>query len=467
MSGSIKPTDGMLPSVPKDGVNERVTDAPLPPPPNTPSSLDPPARRRETSATAGLCPPTSCPVTSHPGDPREEKKLDPHHDRGERAPRRRPQLLPGPLSSRPPPSVAFGVPSGGAGATATCISPHRSPSPPVRRCSERLQRAKFPPQVRDTASPPRSWPGRGSPAGPGEDTTRGWKPPAPPPGAAGKLRPPGPARLRHSDPGPPASASRSPPGSECAGSAARQPPREGGSGAGGGPEGGAALGAGSAGGGGERGGHAAPTPGVRAAQRRARALGCAALRWAPPRAPVRTARAERPAAALTPFPALPPTPLRPPALVVPALRCPRDALAPPRASLQGSGASPGGSSARWPWTLRVTAPGANVPRKVSTLRRPGAARTTRPVLCFSLEVRVRRCPWAPRATAGQGLHAPCGVNFLGTARAAPGAFPSKSLCATAPESARPSCQHPQPTRGTRTGSWGPEPAESDASPRNW
>lgn len=92
-----------------------MTDAPLPPPPNTPSSLDPPARRRETSAIAGMYPPPSCPVTSHPGDPREEKKLDPHHDRGERAPPHRPQLLPDPLSSRPPPSVVFGVPSGAPG----------------------------------------------------------------------------------------------------------------------------------------------------------------------------------------------------------------------------------------------------------------------------------------------------------------------------------------------------------------
>lgn len=107
-----------------------------------------------------------CPVTSHlggpPHTPREAQKLDPHRDRGERASRRRPQLLSGPLSPQPPPSAALAGPLRGAGATATCSSPHRSPRPPARRRPARLQRAKFPPQVRGTASPPQSWPGRSS-----------------------------------------------------------------------------------------------------------------------------------------------------------------------------------------------------------------------------------------------------------------------------------------------------------------
>lgn len=158
---------------------------------------------------------------------------------------------PGPRPRAAPPTGARGRPPGGA--QPGCSAPSSHLKFAARRPRRRVDRA--------AARVPRLL------AGPGEDATRGCKPPAPPLGAAGKLRPPGPAGLRHSDPGPPASASRSPPGSECAGSTARQPPREGAGGRRAGGRGGAR--------GGERGrrrrrrrgarGHAAQAPGVRAA----------------------------------------------------------------------------------------------------------------------------------------------------------------------------------------------------------
>lgn len=286
----------------------RQTDAPpplRPPPhqplPNTPSSPDPPARRRETPAAAGVRPPP-CHFARRgtPGKRRSRTRTVTAARSCSRVPCR----------PRPLPSAAFWVPGG---ATATCGSPAwarvRPPGGARRGCSAPGSHLKF------SARRPRRGVGRAAarvprrPAGPGEDATRGWKPPAPPPGAAGQLRPRGPARLQHPDRGPPACASRSPPGSECAGSAARPPPREGGSGAGGGPEGGAGRGAGSAGGGGERGGHAAPAWRVRAAQRQASALGCTARRRAPSEPPPGP---PAPSARPPPSPPSPAAPARPP-----------------------------------------------------------------------------------------------------------------------------------------------------------
>lgn len=83
------------------------------------------------------------------------------------------------------PAPRLSVPlQGSRGFTATCSPQFPSPSPSIqalgadRRRSARPPRAKFPPQVPVTASPRRSWPGRGCrppgrPAGPGRGREQG------------------------------------------------------------------------------------------------------------------------------------------------------------------------------------------------------------------------------------------------------------------------------------------------------
>lgn len=66
---------------------------------------------------------------------------------------------------------------------------------------------------------------------------------------------------------------------------------------------------------------------------------------------------------------------------------------------------------------------------------------------------MHRCPWAPHATVGQGLQAPCRANSLGTPRAGPGALPSR-------------CAWPRRPRVLRP--WGPRPLRrqpAGATPR--
>ncbi|XP_061291503.1 collagen alpha-1(I) chain-like [Bos javanicus] len=350
--------------------------------------------RRETPATAGVRPPPC------------------HFARRGTPGKRRSRTRRGPQLRAAPPARARVRPPGGA----------------RRGCSAPGSHLKF------SARRPRRGVGRAAarvprrPAGPGEDATRGWKPPAPPPGAAGQLRPPGPARLQHPDRGPPACASRSPPGSECAGSAARPPPREGGSGAGGGPEGGAGRGAGSAGGGGERGGHAAPARGVRAAQRRASALGCSARRRAPSKPP--------------------PGPPAPSARPPPSPPFPASPASPPSGSQRSAALGlqvPRGAPACWGHVL----PG---PRRSRTPRAlPGAPTCHVKRSRSAAPGRTPRGPGLVSFPGGPGEPLPLGAScrrgagtagarrrqLPRTARAMPGAFPSKSQSPRGPAARTP------------------------------
>lgn len=278
--------------------------------------------------------------------------------------------------------------------------PRLGPSPPARRrpaglCSAPGSHLKF------SARRPRRGVGRAAarvpwrPAGPGEDATRGCRP-APPPERPARSRPRGPAgsstRIEGHPPVPPG-----PRRPECAGSAAaaaeggRERGGEAGRREGWGAGRGVRAAAGSAG---ARG----PAWRVRAAQRQASALGCTARRRLPPE-PARAARAERLEAGRPLPPSRGPRPPAPgsPRLLGLGLRALR------RAGLLGSCASPG-PAGRGPL---ARCPGSNAPHDPAPL--PWAPRGR--VLCLP-EVPVSRCPWASRATAGQGLRA-LAVNFLG------------------------------------------------------
>lgn len=264
--------------------------------------------------------------------------------------------------------------------------------------------AKFPPQVAVAASPPRSWLVRcrrppGCQRVPGEDAERGWWPPGapvPPPGAAGKLRPPGRARLPHSDPGPPASASQSPPGSLCAGSAARQQPREG-AGKEAGRREGTERGAEGGGGGRERGAGSRP-----------RSRGRGIPRPAPPSRPP----GSRPRASGAPRSARPPPEVGPgrtrAAPRAPPRRPPASAAWFPRSAVR----QPPGVArpvSCFPWRFKCAAgpgPLASLPRG------PHGSR----------EVPTLRCPVAALRTP---------FNSLGSTRAPTCAFPWRSKCTVA------------------------------------
>lgn len=363
---------------------------------------------------------------------RKKLKPDPHCDGGERAPRRRPQPLPGPPSPPPPRPAAFGAPAGeprvhghvqppipepepeytGAGGRSAALGEAAARKVPTSSSRHGVPAAEL---ARPRLPSPRAAGGSRARAGAGAGSRPGR---LPEPRANFGPR----ARLssRTRTLGHPASASRSPPGSECAGSAAPQPPREG---RGRRRDGGRGLraGRGEWARGGERGAGLALLPGSGGSRAQVGSASARTARPGPPGRPPPTPalpRARRPGAVRAPSP---------PPQVARLVTC---APPPPRA--------PG---PQWLCTPRVTAPGLHVPGEVPTLRGLGAAH---PSAFWGPHVAACRVLFrrGPRAPADQGLPAAGSVNFLGTAPAPSGVFPSWS-----PWSGR---LHAWPTRGTHT-----------------
>lgn len=184
-----------------------------------------------------------------PGTPWEEPKPDLHLGRSKRAPRRHQRGLPGPLSPWPPRRRVSRPPQGVQG------HGHVQPPPSPSLQARGPARASVAPGEAAARKVPTSSSRRGVPASElarprlpspgcpqvrGKDARGAWKPPgapAVPPGAAAKLRSPGPAQLPPSEPRPPRLCLPVPAGLRVRrerGAAAA----EGGSGAGGGTEGG-------------------------------------------------------------------------------------------------------------------------------------------------------------------------------------------------------------------------------------